>query len=322
MYAKLQYTGVHTAADVLYDTIQVLTGETDVNNLTGVNLDVSESFIDVSVRPAGWELHDPDAGGAGTSPAPFTDVVLRAPHATAASLYKNARLTVSTNRIQLRGYETWNNVSHSGTNPTSHSAIYLFDNNNDVTSSAAYHISASARHLMGLAHYGGLASTQPVDALYEYTRDDPWNVPANGYPAWCTWEGATTSTFYASIYSPRYINTLTGSDIITTAATLHVHLPVGGLTAGLGNTLGTSNTNSLMRDENLNLVHPFWPFGLSSPGAGNRVVGGDITSLAKVYITTYSDGTLFDTFLAGSGSPKNLYTIWFTGNYRLAVLVG
>lgn len=327
MYAKLQYTGAHLIADVFYDAIQVLTGETNVNNLTGAAgspdsvLDTGESFIDVSNSVAGWTLWDDDAGGAG-SPSPFDDVVLRAPHATAPTIYKYARLTISSNRIQIRGYETWDNSAHSGTNQTQHSSNYLLDNNNDVSDTTAYHLSASARHMMGIAYYGGLAFTEPVDPLYEFTRDDAWNTPANGYPAWVTFLGAASITLYSNIYTPRAINTATGSDITGSSAGLNIHTPVGGFTGNLTSTLGNSNTNSLMRDENLNLANPFWPFGVSAPGQTNRLVGGDISSLAKVYLTTYNEGNIFDTFFAGSGSPQDTYTIWFTGNYRLAVLVG
>lgn len=70
MFAELSWTGSPSDADATLDIVKVLTGETDLNNLSSfINLGASSI---ASTYPAGWEIVDDDTGV-------VNEYILRAP---------------------------------------------------------------------------------------------------------------------------------------------------------------------------------------------------------------------------------------------------
>jgi hypothetical protein len=170
MYAKYAYTAAATVANVMSDLVALLTGESNKANLSA-GCDQANTEI-IATIPAGWTLHDAAAG--------TNKQVLKAPFSYNGSLFKFLMLDHSLNtntRLTLYGYETWNEVAHTGTNQTQNGTtaphakgsgvagfIYVFASSKFVAITNAYSTS------WGDISYGGMS------IFSEYTRAAPWSV--------------------------------------------------------------------------------------------------------------------------------------------------
>lgn len=111
MHATLAWQGSLVIADAASDVIAVLTGETDVNNLSSQILPGGTTIA--SSFPAGWEVWDDDTGVA-------NEWVLRAPTVDDATQYKYVRMLFTNSSSYLRLtyaiMEDWDKDTNTPTN--------------------------------------------------------------------------------------------------------------------------------------------------------------------------------------------------------------
>lgn len=301
MYATYVYGAGATAANILADVIAILTGTTDVNSLSASCTKASSS-IDVSSCVAGWEVYDASAG--------TNARCLRAAVADNGTQYKY--MVVDTNTagvIHTKIYEGWNSSTHVGTNlaSTSDSASQRLL----VASGGRLDISASARHAIFFSFQGGAYGAAPYfnpSGVFERTRLSPWDTVANQYPPFLFWCAPSLSS-----YEPRSLSAA-GGDIYTTNAKVYMRHAFGG---GVVNPVAMPASSVPCDSSKTALKHAFSP--LSFGYATNGHLGGDITSLCDVWVTTDGYGSSFDTVTYNG----NTYVIWAVSTgWRFAVRKG
>lgn len=201
-----------TSSALLTDIIGMLTGTiTTTAGLTAGNFQGTPKLV-TTVAP-GWTSYDTAAG---TATFTFTPRVIQAVYSDDGTKFKNIYISaLSATSIGLRGYETWNSSTHVGTNPH---VLPVAASTSSLTWVAGswFVISASATHLLVIV-YG---STFGVSASHyfatEYSRDDPWNTVANGYPSWIS-SGTLAGGGTAFMSHSRIYNSSTAADVASVA---------------------------------------------------------------------------------------------------------
>jgi hypothetical protein len=200
--------------------IDVITGT--VSNVSSVNSTIFDTGLCeiISNVATGWSIYDNTASNSvfvSTPAAP--PVIIRAPYTDNASAYKYLWVSVPANTATINTYagpiikwipmEDWNPTTNVATNalttiPNTSNTVANFNNFYDCPSyfptgsltSVANNgftiiISASQSHLyVWTCHdqFGANTSNFLGNFLVsEYSRDDPWNTPENGYPSWGMW---------------------------------------------------------------------------------------------------------------------------------------
>jgi hypothetical protein len=191
------------------DIIAILTGETDKNNLSAMNLPGGTSIA--SSYPAGWEIWDDDTGT-------INEWVLRAPTIDDAAQYKYVRIRFYTSSAYLylesQLMEDWNPATNTATNACTTDAVNLTRFPTNSYSNGTTEVVATARYIFVRANIYALTYAFPC---IEITRVHPsleigsGRVPAvqlqnNGF-------GATNmTTYYAAI--PRILDDAGTADLL------------------------------------------------------------------------------------------------------------
>ena len=221
-YANSTTNAIANVAVWFNTVIDVITGT--VSNVSSVNSTIFDTGLCeiISNVATGWTVYDNTASNSvfvSTPAAP--PVIIRAPYTDNASAYKYLWVAVPANTTQINTYsgpilrwipmEDWNPSTNVATNaliPIANVANTswpsVFTNFYDCPSyspmgnlsSVANNgfttiISASESHLyVWMCHdqFGANTSTFLGNFLVsEYSRDDPWNTPENGFPSWGMW---------------------------------------------------------------------------------------------------------------------------------------
>lgn len=343
MFAKIQYTTTTwTSANVFADMIKILTGETNLANLSA-NVDAGNSYINTSSRVAGWASHDV---------VNSTTTVIKAPVADNGSQYKYVKLTLVTNNISAILYEDWNATTHVGTNPTAATTTL---HASSPGSSLTVEISASVRHfaVATRATANSVLSTGP-HGVFEHTRRTYYDTVSNGYlPAVASNCSVSptlgflnslnltgVSSTYAEFAACR-LPYLTASvpviNVTGTSCPMAIVLPNGtphvatsgasfSSLQGLSNQAGSGVQGVLPPSamvwsvDKTEKVHAFVGIGCQNPVYG--WLGGDISDYADIWLTTSAFGLGTD-IAAWNG---NNYMVWAdssqSSNIRWAVRIG
>ena len=221
-YANSTTNAIANVAVWFNTVIDVITGT--VSNVSSVNSTIFDTGLCeiISNVATGWTLYDNTASNSvfvSTPAAP--PVIIRAPYTDNASAYKYLWVAVPANTSQVNSYsgpilrwipmEDWNPSTNVATNalipianvantswPSAFTNFYDCPSYSPMggLSSVANNgfttiISASQSHLyVWTCHdqFGANTSTFLGNFLVsEYSRDDPWNTPENGYPSWGMW---------------------------------------------------------------------------------------------------------------------------------------
>jgi len=141
----------------------------------------------------------------------------------------------------------------------------------------------------------------------ERTRRSPWDTVSNGYPPFISF----SSLSY--LYECRSVNS-SGADVVGSSAVVYFCHALG---FNGGNSPPNNPIGTVPIDSNKNLGHLMIPFG--GYNITNGHLGGDVTSLCDIWITTYNNGSTYDT-LTYNG---NTYIIWaIASNWRIAIRRG
>lgn len=256
---------------------------------------------------AAWTLHD---AAAGTNAKCYKRV-----YPDDETKYAYAVIDVNTaNRLYCKGYETWNEVTHAGTNLCYNSDSTSFGQQINTTSGGGIEIFCNNYALRFFSIIGAaLGSTTGTGdcGLFFRTRKSPWDTVANGYPpfAWVNLGYECQATLF-STYSPRTLSAA-GADVTGSSASYKGVTPFQLLY------LHAFPTTIVPKNAAKALGHILIPFGFNSATRGDS--GGEVSTNAKVYLTTYGFGSNLDEVLIGA----TRYKIWAQHtNYCFAVRKG
>lgn len=334
MYAKLQISSTATAAQVVTDIVAVLTGTTDVNELSAQIVKANSQII--STDPAGWTL----VGDYLT-----TGKVLSAPVADNASQYKYVAIFTSGTSVAYQLGEGYNAGGKTLTTATaSHGQISNYANN-AVAFPHGYmtfdlYITASARHIgfHTLINSGGNYYAGDLGGVFECTRKDIWNTSSSGFlPAVQTnatygliQHGSShASNQFASgmgLNTTRYIADSGAAPTVISAGKSAMTLPwYSGIPSDTDTTiitLGACGMNamgsSMVTNSTGSKVHGLIPFGHGR--CSHRFIGGEISPVCNIFITTTSFGAAYDTITV-SGTTYEIWKLYANG-WSLAIKRG
>ncbi len=333
MYAKLQISGTATAAQVVTDIVAVLTGTTDVNELSAQIVNANSQII--STDPAGWTL----VGDYLT-----TGKVLSAPVADNASQYKYVAIFTSGSSVAYQLGEGYNAGGKTLTTATASPGLISNHSSAAVTfphgqTTFDLYITASARHIgfHTLSNSNGSYYPGDLGGVFECTRKDIWNTSSSGFlPAVQTnstygliVHGTTTAQNQFTGATPYGLNTTRYmadnyvTPTIISAGKSAMTLP---WYSGIPNDSDTStraltscgmNTtgSSMVTNATGSKVHGLIPFGHGR--CSHRFIGGEISPVCNIFITTTSFGAAYDTITV-SGTT---YEIWKLYSYDQALAI-
>lgn len=334
MYAKLQISGTATAAQVVTDLVAVLTGTTDVNALSAQIIKANSQII--STDPAGWTV----VGDYLT-----TGKVLSAPVADNASQYKYVAIFVSGTSVAYQLAEGYNAGGKTLTTATASHGLISNHSNAGVTfphgqTTFDLYITASARH-MGfhtLTNASGNYYPGDLGGVFECTRKDIWNTSSSGFlPAVQTnsaygliTHGNTNATNHYitgggpyGLNTTRYMADHLATPTVISAGKSAMTLPwYSGIPNDYDSTYialtgcGMSTTgSSMVTNSTGSKVHGLIPFGHGR--CVHRFIGGEISPVCNIFITTTSFGAAYDTITV-SGTT---YEIWKLYSYNTALAI-
>ncbi|MBF0191619.1 MAG: hypothetical protein HQL99_10855 [Magnetococcales bacterium] len=202
MRADYKYLAGATAANILDDLVAILTGETNVANLSSScnkGLTSIESLI-----PAGWTLHD---GAAGANAK-----VIKAPLADDATRFKFVEVNTNTaGSIITKVFEDYNATTHAGTNLCYTSDVANSNQRVSTNTAGTIHMFSSARFLMlaGMANgQWGSGTNAGPSGCFERTRQCAWDTVSAGWPPFlfCNLGDLAATSNGLSAYAPRYMD--------------------------------------------------------------------------------------------------------------------
>lgn len=337
MYAKLQISGTATAAQVVTDLVAVLTGTTDVNALSAQIVKANSQII--STDPAGWTL----VGDYLT-----TGKVLSAPVADNASQYKYVAIFTSGTSVAYQLGEGYNAGGKTLTTATASHGLISNHGSSAVTFPHGYttfdlYITASARHIgfHTLSNSSGNYYPGDLCGVFECTRKDIWNTSSSGFlPAvqtnsaygLITHGNTNAANHYITGGGPyglnttRYMSDNVAAPTIISAGKSAMTLPwYSGIPIDSDTSIvtlsvcGMSVTGSSMVTNSTGVkVHGLIPFGHGH--SSHRFIGGEISPVCNIFITTASFGAAYDTITVNGIT----YEIWkhYAYNQALAIKRG
>lgn len=326
MYAKLQISGTATAAQVVTDIVAVLTGTTDVNALSAQIVKANSQII--STDPAGWTL----VGDYLT-----TGKVLSAPVADNASQYKYVAIFTSGTSVAYQLGEGYNAGGKTLTTATASHGLISNSASNAVTFPHGnitfdLYITASARHIgfHTLTNSSGNYSPGDLGGVFECTRKDIWNTSSSGFlPAvqtnltygLITHGSSTASTQFTGntgLNTTRYMTDNTVTPTIVSAGKSAMTLPwYSGIPSDSDNVISALGAcgmsvmgSSMVTNSTGSKVHGLIPFGHGR--CTHRFIGGEISPVCNIFITTTSFGAAYDTITV-SGTTYEIWKLYATG---------
>jgi len=282
MYTSYVYNTGITAANLLNDVVALLTGETDKNNLSA-SCNKTLTDINVSARVAGWTIHDASAG--------TNAKCLKAPIRDNPSQFKYVVIdTNSAGYLMTKLYETWNDVTHTGTNIATDSNSTSYSQPWSAAYPGRIEISASIRHMFfyGISNgYWGCVGATCPNGIFERTRLSPWDTVENGY---------LPALYYAQGNSASECRILgINGDVTSSSASVTLSNP---FSTGIPE-LRTCTANKFITE------HVMAPFYCSNKTIGHY--GGDISMLCDIYLVTNNAGTHKLDIIVYNG---NEYIVW------------
>ena len=308
MYSVYKYNNGATQANVLADVVAILTGTTDVSTLSA-SCDKVNSTVLTTWATAGWLMHDATPGTANSA-------VLKAPISDNPGQFKYLWLSTNTaNAFISVLYESWNATSHTGTNPTSYdsTAGYTQRVNYAYASGGFIYISSSENHALFHTYSSGNAigtsNTLGPTGCVDYTRWNPWDVPANGYLP--TLSPALSGFSNGNQAQLTRVKTPTGTDAVGDPARSYISF------------MGCTALPSAGRIPNSagNLIVPLIPiYHNYTSSAAYWHLGGNITEKCNIWGLGVGSGSFLD---ETTSSGNQTYVIWTCySNFRIAVPKG
>ena len=314
-------TYLDTVSRFTTDIVGILTGS--ITAQSGLSSDWAASTFANTVSP-GWTLHDSAAGPAVNNIVP---VVIRAPWADDPTKYKYVKIeSVGTNVLNFNGYETWNETTHTGTNPIMASIGSSTFQSFTVGAQPQVVISASPNGFYIQGSTSLITAATQWIMVSDYTRDDPWSTVTNGYPSWHQNGGQlnslTTSGCNGGI--PRGYSPSTGNDVVSALFTVGSPSYPGMVFTPNGQTISTTPISASAGGQGLGGQNSIVSLVSTS------IAGADATKSSSKYLYEIAIRPLFpaNTWSAGAilgGNISNVFThlyyFGYTGSYGDSVFI-
>ena len=303
MYSVYKYAAGATKANVLADVIAILTGETDVNNLSA-SCDKANTSITTSWHAAGWSSYDAAAG--------TNAKCIRAAYHDDAASYSYVGVDTNTDGyIFLVLYESWNNGSHLGGNIAYNSNSATYAQRLNLASGGALYLHAGLYHVFCKSYqsaaWGSSYNNCPI-LITQRTRLSPADTVANGYPNTVFSYIGHWGSSAAAASTPRMLKN-DGSDVTGSNAGSIEHVTYFG--SGIEVAVQTP------LDVDKNLRHLMMPIIFRR--SGYAWLGGECSSLNEIYFITQGSGVELDEreangnvyvlFSFGTQSPVNMMAV-------------
>jgi len=333
MYAKYTYPAGATQVNIINDLVLILTGTTDKallsHGTSGSSPNVpasTETFIDTSVRPAGWTKHSLTYSQADSKAvvlkAPWDDSNITGidPGTINAAQYKFCEIiSRDTTTIGVSGAEFFTTANPTvKTNATPYAMFN--DEKLNLTSGGYILISSSNRHIAFFSFDGtnyGASGNYPrygMNGVFERTRNSNWDTNVNAYPPaiyvgpmgnagssnqatfnnWvcARYKNSNNATDFTNAYGGVAFYSLNNADASQWSTSVAVQ---GGFAtcsvAGKSSDLVTT-------------IHGLFPIIVSSGASGH--LGGEISDFADIWLTTTNFGRAEDEVIVNG----NTYVIW------------
>lgn len=173
MYFKYQLSTTSTVEKVMDDLVRAILPNPDLNAMSAECDKINSELINTVT--SNWELWDRVV----VTPGSNAYSVLRSLN-TDGVTYKYLHINFnSPTSLLINVYESWNKVSHTGTNAVYNSTTFSQINLNQ---SSIFYVFANNNYCL-FAHKNTVSSAyNPATGCIEFSRDDLWNTPALGYP--------------------------------------------------------------------------------------------------------------------------------------------
>lgn len=173
MYFKYQLSTTSTVEKVMDDLVRAILPNPDLNAMSAECDKINSELINTVT--SNWELWDRVV----VTPGSNAYSVLRSLNEDGVT-YKYLHIHFNTvNSFIINVYESWNKVTHAGTNavytPTTFSSINL-------NQSSIFYVFANNNYCLFAYKNTVLGAYRNVAGCIEFSRDDLWNTPALGYP--------------------------------------------------------------------------------------------------------------------------------------------
>jgi hypothetical protein len=231
--------------------------------------------------------------------------------------------SISATQLVFNGWETWNSGTHTGTFPMKTTPVASSWQALDLSSTfngGKLIISASANHFY-IQVYTNANAPGSFIFFSEYTRDDPWNTVANGYPAWLqsgNYSNSTVNITLDNISLLRVLNTATLTDSASGGAVMNADMigclggttnnAIQGTAANIVPTTTVNQPGTEVQGADASKVAAKYLYPLHVRQQNNAIVtgvllGGDLTAKNdSVYMAQYGVGTDNDVLTVGSDS--------------------
>lgn len=262
MYAVYNYKAGSTAANVSADIIKLLTGETNLANLSADCVTANSSII--STVAAGWTVHD---AAAATN---FQVIKALCMDGTTWKYYRFG--LPSTTALEGTISEGWNASTHTATNGHSQ-GISGVQSSWNAASGGYFYIYATQKNIVMFSFHSSAYQDFRGAMCLEHTRD---TVPT-GYPSFFSTYGATSSYNYINVVQnsglswshTRYKNPAGAGDILSTN-----NGNFGGTGIGPIASFNASNSsNALYRNESDATLAVTYRIGAATTSVGISTVG-------------------------------------------------
>lgn len=279
MYAKYTYVAGSTLANILSDVGALLTGQTD-KNLLSANCDKTNTEILTTYSVAGWTMHDAAASA--------SSIYLKAPAYDSPSLFNYVGIDGSAaNTLEVRCAESWNAVTHVGTNVCNQGASSVCSRISLAAGGVLY-ISASSNRVVMLSivsgSFGSSTGNSWQGALCRTRGDTPGDTIAAAYPnigLFTPLGGLSGSSDWGK--TPRVKDMATGND--ATQATCWL------TTFNKGSGAAFGHNKKLLINGTLTTV--IFPLSFNAFGY-NSHFGGNVSTVADVWLLQANVGSNLD----------------------------
>ena len=310
MYCKIAYDADagNNATQVLSDITLLLTGTTDVADITanGAEIDEGSSDIDVAVETVNYTLYDDVSA---------TIKVFQIPYHDDAAQFFYMELFVASTDIDHRYWTSWDTGSNTGSG-----AGYYPGNGaefvswlNFTTSANTLYMTVTDRHCIARSVYNS-GSVRYFRGYVQYDRGEAWDTPAAGFaPHVATYNDTFASSQMYTLPHKRS----DGAVYSTTLAVLYMAVRYGNSQLDDFNvTIGGNSSAARGLNATADPVHNMYEFGFSYLSSGERFMSGKVNGM---YLATYQNGGFGDIVSIAAAD----YIIWELDlNYRLAIRKG
>lgn len=323
MYASIRYNTSVTSSIMLGDIALLLTGETNLANLSA-NVVSAESFI-TSTVPAGWTLWDDM----------INVKVFRSPIYDDPTRFKYLHLNAGPNlyKILLEYYTDWDNVTHTGTrverkDPANNYEAEISTCDFTANQPQRIYISASTDHAL----FHALTNNTTVRGfvgILSHTRNAAWDTVANAYdPVVVTTQIidrslliASSQNLYGAYPFVRYKVPQDASLDYTSNDTIasrrahcinHITLtPNTSFVDGFPSYMSYLQNQSL--DSTKTLRNTIVSFGCCQATAHPTYFGGEISSKCGIYLTNRGSAVNDDLFNV-DGQQYRIWNVSFSSS--------